>query len=482
MINTPELRSEERIQQGMTRKEMSEKGILYPQAQAAEKSLLASYLMKPGLICERIKPDYIYNSRYRIVLNALLEMKRQQKHIDTITVSDYLKGKVDEPELLIADLVQTDSNYSDDVNGYSDIILENYKARKLIDLGNELIEAGLNRKPVSDYEQRLSDINLAGSGYEGLVFVPTWDNEPEEKEPLVSFNQTKVLSRGNISLLTAPAGKGKSNVCATIWSACTGFFGDSLGFSVPDSLKVLFIDTEMCNRDSWVTRKRALFRAGIASGDPVPENLHWHNIRAIPTIDQKTDYFFQEIDSGKYDLIILDGIGDLVSNVNDSEECNNVVSRLCAIVHKRNIGVLVTLHTNPNDFSGKPRGHLGSELWRKVESNLIIESVKGSETRKITTSFSLGKNRSGSDKNTQCFCWSDDEKMHVSCGEPEGGKPDIFDLVIEDIKQNPGTKQRETINRIGGNVGKVNKAFKDAEKSGFIENKGKYEGYFYINA
>src|SRR5690554_1786706 len=146
-MNTPSLTNKRGVTSAFSRdsKEMSKKGILYPQAQAAEKSLLASYLMKPGLICERIKPDYIYNSRYRIVLNALLEMRGQQKHIDTITVSDYLKGKVDEPDLLIADLVQTDSNYSDDVNGYSDIILENYKARKLIDLGNELIEAGLKR-------------------------------------------------------------------------------------------------------------------------------------------------------------------------------------------------------------------------------------------------------------------------------------------------------------------------------------------------
>lgn len=389
-----------------------------PASLSIEKSFLASCIQYPDLVRNNpIKPDDIYSSQYQEIYSCLCEMAQQGKPINIITVSEYLIGKIDDPELAIVEIMQ--SNFTKNLQSHIETILDKSKRRKLIELSCKIAESAYSTDSlnVKDEIEQFSNILRIGNSFEDLVFVPDWNNEPELTESLITLNQTKVLSRGNISLLTAQAGKGKSNVCATIWSATTGFFGDMLGFSVP-KLNILFIDTEMSNRDSWITRKRALLRAGINKGDPVPEKLYWHNIRAIPTIEQKTEYFFQEIDSGKYDLVILDGAGDLVSNVNDPEECNNLVSRLCAVVHKRNIGALVTLHTNPNDASNKARGHLGSELWRKAESNLIIESLD-SETRRITTEFSLGKNRSGSDQLSQCFCWSDEQAMHISCGEPE---------------------------------------------------------------
>ncbi|MFP4164561.1 MAG: AAA family ATPase [Chitinispirillaceae bacterium] len=61
-------------------------------------------------------------------------------------------------------------------------------------------------------------------------------------------------------------------------------------------------------------------------------------------------------------------------------------------------------------------------------------------------------------------------------------EPDIFDAVVEDVKNNPGTKQRETIKRLGKSRTAINTAFKDAITEGVIYQKGpknKPEGYFY---
>ena len=269
----------------------------------------------------------------------------------------------------------------------------------------EPCEPALNVSKTPIEEQKTTDL---------FTFTPDWVHEPKVDEPLIRFNGSKILSRGNISLFTALAGKGKSNICGAIWASAHDYFeADTLGFKCASRITVHFIDTEMSNRDSWVTWARALNRVGIYKDDPIPQNLKWTNIRGM-NFEQRQYFFWKLFDKGT-DLIILDGIGDLIRDVNEAEEVVLFVSRLCSEVHNNENGVFITLHENQAGLAaGKARGHLGSELYRKCESNLAIKDGDKEGVNKITTAFDYGKNRGGSCDLSVYYTWDNAKMMHAT--------------------------------------------------------------------
>jgi hypothetical protein len=250
------------------------------------------------------------------------------------------------------------------------------------------------------------------------------------------LSNVKILSRGNISMITAGAGVGKSSL---LEAGCTSIIqpmgGDTLGLRF-NTKNCLYIDTERSLFDTHISWQRCMKRGGVQKYDTIPESIKWENIRAIESLEDRLKYLIAKIsDDNTPELIIIDGIGDFVADPNNSNECTTLISKLCSIVHNRNIGILLTLHNNPAINDQKACGVLGSELWRKCESSLIIKKL-GSGVRMITTNYLLGKNRSGSDTVQSTFKWSDEEKMFVSCSAPvkEATKGKTFknrELVLE---------------------------------------------------
>jgi hypothetical protein len=250
------------------------------------------------------------------------------------------------------------------------------------------------------------------------IFVPAWDNQPEARKPVVELANVKILSQGNISMITAGAGTGKSSLLeAGCASAITPMI-DTLGI-VFHSNTVLYIDTERSIYDHHVSWQRFMRRAGMEKDTMPPGGVRWENIRGIETLENRLNYLWSRIDvENATELVIIDGIGDFIADPNDSEECTALVSRLCSVVHNHDIALMLTLHNNPAVNSTKARGVLGSELWRKCESVLIIEKL-AEGVRRVTTDYALGKNRSASDTLASCFKWDDELKMHVSCELPK---------------------------------------------------------------
>lgn len=249
------------------------------------------------------------------------------------------------------------------------------------------------------------------------VFVPTWDNEPPEVPALLSFNKSPVLSPDNISLMLGGAGTGKSGIIEGQCAAAIDPMVDAFGFEV-HAASVLYIDTERSKYHHHRSWQRFNRRASLEKTSPISHAVKFELISMIETMEDRLNYLWQTIDnSDPPKLVLIDGIGDFVLDVNCTEEVVPFVSRLCSVVKLRNIGILVTLHGNPRDHE-KARGVLGSELWRKAESVILVQRVPNSDCREITTEFSLGKVRAGCDKLSSYYRWSDDLKMFVSASEP----------------------------------------------------------------
>ncbi|RJQ72235.1 MAG: hypothetical protein C4519_18815 [Desulfobacteraceae bacterium] len=251
---------------------------------------------------------------------------------------------------------------------------------------------------------------------ESFIYMPTWDNCPPEAEVLVKLNETPVLHRQNIGMLTAGAGLGKTAALHGALPTLVCADNETLGLSAFGSGATV-LDTEHDARLFNLLWQRFMFRCGLSRGAHPPDNILWKNIRAIESLDERLDILWSEFESCP-GLLIVDGIGDFVADPNNSDECTALVYRLSSEAQKHDIGVLVSLHNNPVVGNEKARGVLGSELWRKAQSTLMIKKSNDGISQ-ITTEYSLGKNRQNSDRLSAYFCWDDDLKMHVSCDPPE---------------------------------------------------------------
>jgi hypothetical protein len=118
-------------------------------------------------------------------------------------------------------------------------------------------------------------------------------------------------------------------------------------------------------------------------------------------------------------IVMIDGHGDLVRNVNDPEESADYVAALHALAIENRCHIYGALHLNPSsDF--KSRGHLGSELERKSQTNLRLEKTEelfcawGEANRGAPIPKSEGP----------CFAWSNEARMHVSVASHLQSKSD----------------------------------------------------------
>lgn len=186
---------------------------------------------------------------------------------------------------------------------------------------------------------------------------------------------------------------------------------DCLGFtsSNPEGHAVLHLDTEQSREDHDALVRTALRRARV---DAPPPWLLSHSLagmaapdvrRLIPLLASRAAKGFGGIHS-----ILIDGVADAVVDVNDPAEANSFVMQLHGIAIEFACSIVGVLHFNPN--SDKSRGHLGSQLERKSESNLKLE-----RDGEATIIWSEKNRRAPILKATgPRFVWSNAEQMHVS--------------------------------------------------------------------
>ncbi len=96
---------------------------------------------------------------------------------------------------------------------------------------------------------------------------------------------------------------------------------------------------------------------------------------ALRTINYKTRLKFiewtLEQNKGNNGLVIIDGIADLVSDVNNLEESNLCTQKLMEWSARYDCHIITVIHSNYG--SDKATGHLGSFLYKKCETAIALE-------------------------------------------------------------------------------------------------------------
>jgi hypothetical protein len=247
------------------------------------------------------------------------------------------------------------------------------------------------------------------------VFFPTWDNRPPEQPAVLSLNGTPILTHQNVSAIIAAQGMGKTSVVEGITAAHLSPEADGLGFTVNSDYKGLICcDFERTDIDVWNSFYRIAKRANLSYGSDFSK-VRLVGMRSVPRVAERIATIEMLLENHPCSILILDGAGDLVTDVNDLGQAIECRIWMRELTVKYDLSIFTTLHPNPGQV--KPRGHIGSEIVRECEGVMIIQNQDG--VRTITTDFEHGKNRNNAPVSS-AFQWNDESSMFLSCDLPYG--------------------------------------------------------------
>jgi hypothetical protein len=184
-----------------------------------------------------------------------------------------------------------------------------------------------------------------------------------------------------------------------------------LAASNPSGLAVVHVDTEQAPADHWRVIDVAKHRAEISTA---PAWLHSYATAGWSATDRRAMLphmlrLAKKLHGGVL-AVFLDGVADFINDPNDGEECFPFVDSLQALAVEHDCPIFGVLHLNPG--TEKSRGHLGSQLERRAETNLIME--RDADTGR-TVVYSTKQRRAPILKaDGPCFRWDDAKQMHVS--------------------------------------------------------------------
>ncbi|WP_373233719.1 AAA family ATPase [Parabacteroides sp. D26] len=208
-------------------------------------------------------------------------------------------------------------------------------------------------------------------------------SEDYEKAPEILKVHGSVI--GTLGNFSASIGKAKSkktfNVSAIVAAALKN--GTVLNYTaeLPENKrKILYVDTEQSPYHCMKVARRILHMAGLPT-DSNHENLEFLVLRKYTpeeriAIVQEAIYRTENIG-----LVIIDGIRDMVYDINSPKESTKVISMLMTWTGERHIHIHTILHQNKGDENA--RGHIGTELSNKAETVLQVE--KDGNTPDIST-------------------------------------------------------------------------------------------------
>jgi len=177
---------------------------------------------------------------------------------------------------------------------------------------------------------------------------------------------------GNFSVSTGKAKAKKTfNVSAIVAAALIN--GKVLEYqaSFPESKRnILYFDTEQSPYHCQLVMQRILWLAGLPI-DRDPELLRFSHLRAIADPNERREIIRHAIyNTPNVGLVVIDGIRDLMLDINNSTEATKLVGDLMQWTSEQNIHIQTVLHLNKGDDNA--RGHIGTELNNKAETVLQI--------------------------------------------------------------------------------------------------------------
>lgn len=211
-------------------------------------------------------------------------------------------------------------------------------------------------------------------------------DEPIERDQvLVSIKSetgwTDIMTLGNISTII---GKAKSRKTFFITLLLAGVVTNRNVYikSSLDKRKIVLFDTEQGRYHVWKVTKRIEKMVGSW-----PDKFNVYGLRPLTTQERITEienYIYQN----DLSLVVIDGIRDLVTDINSAEQATDIVGKLMRWSYERDLHICSVLHQNKADDNA--RGHIGTEIVNKSETVIQVAKAKDKQFSIVSSIYTRG--------------------------------------------------------------------------------------------
>ncbi|XWN36869.1 MAG: hypothetical protein ROO71_13015 [Balneola sp.] len=192
--------------------------------------------------------------------------------------------------------------------------------------------------------------------------------KPIEPPVCIEFGGVPIATFGNFSLLTGRAKSKKTFFISLIVKSLISENYQDEFISSPDIInEFVLIDTEQSNFDVYNVANRMITNPNDK------KKLKVYSLRTLGFLDRirLLNDLIENIKPKSF--LLIDGLRDLVSSVNDEEQASAINHLLLRATEEKQIHIMGVLHQNKTN--NNPRGHLGTEMINKAETVIKVTKV-----------------------------------------------------------------------------------------------------------
>ena len=164
-------------------------------------------------------------------------------------------------------------------------------------------------------------------------------------------------------------------------------------------LRVLWIDTEQSQQSTQeILRDRIIPLAEKGAGDSsssppfsvksvCDSSIFAFNLRGLG-FERRSRMVEVAIKSLRPDIAIIDGVKDLITDINDAVQATFIMEKLMALAKECNCCIVCVLHQNKSEADRNMRGSIGTELTNKAFEVFQCEMIEESDMFKVTQTYS----------------------------------------------------------------------------------------------
>ena len=198
-------------------------------------------------------------------------------------------------------------------------------------------------------------------------FRITSESEIQPKEYTMEFLGRPCFPRKDLSVFAGVAKTGKTFVTSMLMAAATTSEDEPSVLALKrirkEPLKVMWYDTE---QSLETTKEIMVKRIAKMVGGTFPDTQFFvFNVRAM-TFEERNKMLGVAIESYRPDIVIVDGIADLLADINDGPKAIELISELLRLADKNNCNITLNIHLNRSGEKSNLRGWLGSMLLQKA--------------------------------------------------------------------------------------------------------------------
>ena len=230
------------------------------------------------------------------------------------------------------------------------------------------------------------------------------NTDAPEEEFLFKFFGTPCFPRGDLTTVTGPAKSGKTFYLSMLMACAVRRQVLALERINEEPLRVLWYDTE---QSRYTTKRILVDRIGALlqqECDVFPDEQYYVFNMRDKTPGERVDYLELAIQTYRPDICIIDGIADMLEDINSGPDSVHLLQQIQMMATTYNCNITMVIHLNRTGEKLNLRGWLGTLMLHKSYEVFNCDRISKEEA----FSAELTVSRHFSRKECLCYAIADD--------------------------------------------------------------------------